>query len=72
MGNRRKADEMNPHKLFATVMLVSIGATFAGLVAGNNLSDLYLMAQVLGITLACIGAVLFATRRFWKNARRLG
>jgi hypothetical protein len=71
LGNWRKVDEMNPHKLFALVMIVSITATVGGFAAAGDFSSLYGMAEIIGITLACIGIILFATRKYWKNARRI-
>ncbi len=71
MGNGRKADEMNPHKLFASIMLVSVAATIAGFASGGDSSGLYGMMEILAITLACVGIVLFATRRYWRNTRRM-
>lgn len=71
MGDRRQADKMNPHKLFASIMLVSVAATIASFATSGDLSSLYGMAEILGITLACVGAVLFATRKYWRNARRM-
>ncbi|MEP0825917.1 MAG: hypothetical protein HRF40_10560 [Nitrososphaera sp.] len=62
---------MNPHKIFASVMLVSIAATVGGFVAGGDFSGLYGMAQTFGITLVCVAVVLFVTRKYWSNARRM-
>jgi hypothetical protein len=51
-------------------MLVSIAVTTGALIGGGS-SELFEMVQYLGITLACVGLTLFATKRYWRNARRM-
>lgn len=62
---------MNPHTIFVSVMLVSVATTAAAFAASGSMVELVGMAQWLGVTLACVGVVLFATRKYWRNARRM-
>lgn len=62
---------MNPHYLFAAVMLASLAFTATAMISTGDTSELYEVAKVVGLTGAGIGAVMFATRRYWRNARRL-
>jgi hypothetical protein len=72
MGDRKPAIEMNPHYLFVSIMLASAGLMTAAFAAEGSVDELYEMATVLGIAGACVGAVLLLTRKYWKDARRLG
>lgn len=62
---------MNPHYLFAVLMLASLAFTVTAMISTGDTSELYEMAKVVGLTAAGIGVAMFATRRYWHNARRL-
>ncbi|GEM_PF-4002267 len=62
---------MNPHHLFIGIALVSIAFTASAVYSSGNTDSLLDMAKTLGITLAGVGVVLYVTRRYWQNARRL-
>jgi hypothetical protein len=62
---------MSPHWLFAVIMTLSISAAISHAVGSNNIGELVSMAVILGLALACVGIALLATRKYWKDARRL-
>lgn len=71
MGNRRQIDKVNPHYLFVGIALVSIVVTASSMMQSENFDGLYSMAKIIGITGACVGAVMFVTKKYWRDARRL-
>ncbi|MEW6603467.1 MAG: hypothetical protein AB1351_02125 [Thermoproteota archaeon] len=62
---------MNPHKLFVSMMLASFGFIGASMAASGEIGQLFEMAKIAGIMAASIVAVLYATRKYWRGARRL-
>lgn len=62
---------MNPHLLFAGTMAVSLATTMLYLYTSQNGDQIRNMAMILVPVVIGLATVLIATRRYWKDARRL-
>ena len=71
MGNRRKIGEMNPHHLFLAITIFSVAVTVASLAASHEIEEVQDMVAILGFVGAVTAVILFATRKYWRDARRL-
>ena len=62
---------MNPHHFFLAITLFSVAVTIASLAASQEIEEVQDMAAILGIAGVAAVVILFATRKYWRDARRL-
>lgn len=60
---------MNPHKMF--MLCLGCSAIVSALVFLNGADEIVSMIQASAIVGAVIAAILFFTRNYWRNARRV-
>lgn len=62
---------INPHTLFIVLTVTSLAFLIGGLAASGKEEVIYQMLRTFAVTVVVIGVVLFITKRYWRDARRL-
>ncbi len=62
---------IDPHKLFVSLALLSVSLSVTVLLTSGNTDSMFKMVKTFGVALVAIGALLYATKHYWRHARRL-